>query len=183
MHKYPESLYDAVTTPRSNQQENLKYQSCKDAVYDLSSPTSGRSILRISPHKLDSREPLQPLSQNSKPCLSASKQLLKRPEQAQVAQLIKQIVFIERDCESQKIDLALKSDFNLIDCFRAFDIHAKGNLTHQTFVDGLQLILGYRGSLTPQDVQLIFARFTKRDRVMSFQAFSEMLLPFSQEFN
>ena len=80
VNKYPQSLYDAVTTPRSNQQENLKYQSCKDAVYDLSSPTSGRSILRISSHKLDSREPLQSLSQNSRPCLSASKQLFKKPE-------------------------------------------------------------------------------------------------------
>ena len=68
--KYPSNLYDAVTPRSAAQQENLnlKYQSCQDAVYDLSSPTTGRSILKISPYKLDprevkdSREPLQQVS-------------------------------------------------------------------------------------------------------------------------
>ena len=85
-----------------------------------------------------------------------------------MAALIKQIVFVERDAESAKIDLALKSDFNLVDCFRVFDIHAKGALSYQTFVDGLQLILGFREMLTPQDVALIFHRFAKRERQMGF---------------
>jgi len=35
--------------------------------------------------------------------------------------VIKEIVFIEREVESAKIDLALKTDFNLVDAFRLFD--------------------------------------------------------------
>lgn len=122
------------------------------------------------------------MSQNSRPCLNTLA-LLPKTDQAALAALIKQIVFIERDAESAKIDLALKSDFNLLDCFRVFDIHAKGALSHQTFVDGLQLILGFREVLTPQDVALVFHRFAKREKTMSFSQFSEMVLPFSQEFN
>lgn len=34
---------------------------------------------------------------------------------------LKEIVFLEREVESAKIDLALKSDFNLKDAFRMFD--------------------------------------------------------------
>lgn len=43
-------------------------------------------------------------------------------EQNELANCLKSIVFIERDIESTKIDLALKSDFNLIDAFRLFDM-------------------------------------------------------------
>ena len=35
--------------------------------------------------------------------------------------MIKDIVFAEREVESAKIELALKSDFNIVDAFKMFD--------------------------------------------------------------
>ncbi len=43
-------------------------------------------------------------------------------EQSELANYLKQMIFIERDIESAKIDLSLKADFNLVDSFRIFDI-------------------------------------------------------------
>ena len=44
---------------------------------------------------------------------------------------LKEIIYAERQGESSKIELALKSDFNLLDCFRLFDVQSRGsfNLT------------------------------------------------------
>lgn len=42
---------------------------------------------------------------------------------ADLVNLLKEIIFLEREVESSKIDLALKSDFNLKDAFRLFDHH------------------------------------------------------------
>jgi Ca2+-binding EF-hand superfamily protein len=45
-------------------------------------------------------------------------------EQNEFAAVLKEIVFLERGVEQAKIDLALKSDFNLLDAFRMFDMKA-----------------------------------------------------------
>ena len=39
---------------------------------------------------------------------------------------LREIVFIEREVESAKIELALKSDFNLYDLFKMFDLKGIG---------------------------------------------------------
>jgi hypothetical protein len=46
---------------------------------------------------------------------------LDRSEQGELINVLREIVFLEREVESAKIDLALKSDFNLKDAFRMFD--------------------------------------------------------------
>jgi len=40
---------------------------------------------------------------------------------------LKEIIYAERLVESSKIELALKSDFNLLDCFRLFDVQNRGS--------------------------------------------------------
>ena len=40
---------------------------------------------------------------------------------------LKEIIYAERLVESSKIELALKSDFNLLDCFRLFDVQSRGS--------------------------------------------------------
>ena len=57
--------------------------------------------------------------------------------------MIKEIVFIEREVESAKIDLALKTDFNLVDAFRLFDTKNQSYITKQHLEEGLRLNLGF----------------------------------------
>jgi len=46
-----------------------------------------------------------------------------------LALIFKDLVFLEREVETAKIEVALKADFNLMDAFRLFDISAKGFIT------------------------------------------------------
>lgn len=42
-------------------------------------------------------------------------------EQGEVAKIFKDTIFLERELESAKIEVALKPDFNLLDLFRLLD--------------------------------------------------------------
>ena len=44
---------------------------------------------------------------------------------------------LERALERSKIDLCLRTDFNLIDAFRVFDIEGKGWITANELKEGL----------------------------------------------
>lgn len=52
-----------------------------------------------------------------------------RVELEEFTKILKDIVFSEREVESAKIELALKSDFNLLDAFRMFDLKGIGVFT------------------------------------------------------
>ena len=54
---------------------------------------------------------------------------LDRIEIEEFTKTLKEIVFSEREVESAKIELALKSDFNLFDAFRMFDFKGAGDVT------------------------------------------------------
>ena len=69
---------------------------------------------------------------------------LSRDQQTMLANALKEIIFIQRDIESAKIDLALKQDFNLFDAFRIFDTKNTGSITSQDLVDGLRMNLEFR---------------------------------------
>lgn len=79
-----------------------------------------RQITRSPSQKFEHRQNSNRKSQA--PCLD-------RVEQNELANTFKEIIFIERDIESAKIDLALKSDFNLVDGFRIFDTRGLGFIT------------------------------------------------------
>ncbi len=40
--------------------------------------------------------------------------------------MLKEIIFIERELESAKIELSLKPDFNMLDGFKMIDMQNKG---------------------------------------------------------
>lgn len=40
--------------------------------------------------------------------------------------MLKEIIFMERELESAKIELSLKPDFNLLDAFKMLDLQNKG---------------------------------------------------------
>lgn len=71
------------------------------------------------------------------------------------------MILIEREIESQKIDLALKSDFNLVDAFRIFDLKQLGCITTQDFVEGLRANLDFI-DFSSDDVYLFFKRVDKQ---------------------
>jgi hypothetical protein len=102
-----------------------------------------------------------------------------RMEQNEFAAVLKEIVFLERDVESAKIDLALKSDFNLLDAFRMFDMKAFSYISSDDITYGLTNALGF-GEFTPDDIYLFFRRvdLSGRGRI-NFHEFSEAMLPFS----
>lgn len=52
-----------------------------------------------------------------------------RIELEEFTKILKDIVFSEREVESAKIELALKSDFNLLDAFKMFDLKGIGCVT------------------------------------------------------
>jgi hypothetical protein len=49
-----------------------------------------------------------------------------RTEQEECHRMLKEIIFMERELESAKIELSLKPDFNLLDAFKIIDIDSKG---------------------------------------------------------
>ena len=50
-----------------------------------------------------------------------SKPKCDRIELEEVVKALKEIIFAERELESAKIELALKSDFNIVDAFKMMD--------------------------------------------------------------
>ena len=54
---------------------------------------------------------------------------LDRVEAEEFGRALREMVMIEREVESAKIELALKSDFNLYDFFSALDVKGNGTLT------------------------------------------------------
>ena len=73
------------------------------------------------------------------PCLSPThnNQNFDKVEQAELGSVFKEIVFLERDVESAKIELSLKSDFNLADAFRLFDFRMLGTFSANEFMEAL----------------------------------------------
>jgi hypothetical protein len=105
-----------------------------------------------------------------------------RVEQAELAQHFKDIVFIEREVEASKIELALKSDFNVLDCFRMFDIHGRGFITQHDLSEGLRSSLLFN-DFSNDDVYLFFRRNDLSGRgSLNLQSFSAGILPFSPEY-
>ena len=64
-----------------------------------------------------------------------------RVEQQELALIFKDLVFLEREVETAKIEVALKADFNLMDAFRLFDTMGRGFITQRDFAEGLRASL------------------------------------------
>lgn len=64
-------------------------------------------------------------------------------------------MFLEKDIEAAKIDLALKHDFNTIDAFRLFDRMNLGCITADDLMDGLRQNLHF-GEFCHDDIFMLF---------------------------
>lgn len=82
---------------------------------------------------------------------------------------------LEKRLERLKIDLTLRTDFNLIDAFRIFDEEGKGWITPQEVKDGLETfnIFANMG-----DLNLYFFRYDKdEDGRLRYSEFCDSFLP------
>ena len=89
-----------------------------------------------------------------------------------LAEAIKRQILIEKELEEHKVNLALQSDFNLIDVFRLFDSEGKCYVTFEEFENALKKL-----GLTSSPRQL-FERYnqSKCDR-LDYVDFCDMVLP------
>jgi hypothetical protein len=82
---------------------------------------------------------------------------------------------LERQLERAKIDLSLRTDFNLIDAFRAFDVDGKGWLSSQELQEGLQL---FDINCNQDDIYFFMKRYDKdEDNNLKYSEFCDAFLP------
>jgi Ca2+-binding EF-hand superfamily protein len=99
-----------------------------------------------------------------------------------LADCLKAIIFLEKDIEAAKVNLALKHDFNTIDAFRLFDRNNLGCVTPEDLMEGLRFNLHF----TDFHHDDIFMLLKKVDRNgigrITFKQFNELILPFTTEY-
>jgi len=82
--------------------------------------------------------------------------------------------------ESLKNDLSLKSDFNLLDAFRFFDIRGKGYVSKYELEDGLKEFGVYP---TSAELYLIMRKYDKdSDSLIKYTEFCDMITPSATEY-
>ena len=106
--------------------------------------------------------------------------LLSSFERKQFNNLLQLLMDGEKEIECNKIDLALKSDFNCEDAFRIFEKDGRGFLTKENLKDGFNLL---NLNLNDKDINLIMKRFDlKKKNNINFQEFFDMIVPFDSEY-
>ena len=91
---------------------------------------------------------------------------------------IKDIIFAEREVESAKIELALKSDFNIVDAFNQMDRTRSGDISLEDLREGLMSNL-YFIDFVNDDMVALFKRFDRRQAgFLNFADFRLYLRPY-----
>jgi Ca2+-binding EF-hand superfamily protein len=105
---------------------------------------------------------------------------MKGNEEEHLVRSLKEQINIDREIEEIKKQLALKSDFNLLDAFRVFDVHSRGYITKLEF----ELALNDMGLYpTKDELYLFFKRFDKdQDGLLRYSDFCKAVLPQSSEY-
>ena len=126
----------AARSPRRTQQASPSRSRIEEDRYRT--PTRGRSPI-ASP----TRERASPLKGN---------------EEDHLAKALKEQIQLDKELEGLRNDLSLKSDFNLLDCFKVFDLYGRGYITSGEFEDGLKEFGVYPSR---DELYLIFRKFDK----------------------
>ena len=91
-------------------------------------------------------------------------------------------MFIEREVESAKIELALKSDFNLYDLFKLVDVRGVGAITQQDLKEAFTRHLSFN-DFNSDDIYMFFRKHDRRNvGKIDFNSFGCAILPFSREY-
>ena len=95
-------------------------------------------------------------------------------EEDELVHSLRDIIQLERELESNKTSLALKSDFNLTDAFKIFDQSYRGSVTIHDLRDGLSAIGVFP---TSEEVELFITRYDdSKDRRLSMREFEQAFL-------
>jgi hypothetical protein len=121
---------------------------------------------------------------SSRPVFSASPTKtfspLKLEEEDKLIVALREQLSLENDLEQTKIELASKSDFNLLDSFRLFDIDGKGWVTASEVLAGLDEL---KVQANRDDVYLFVRRWDKdNDGRLRYSDFCDALTPFNSHY-
>ena len=85
-----------------------------------------------------------------------------RFELEEFVKTLKEIIFLERAVESTKIELALKSDFNIVDAFNMLDVNGMGSISQEDLKIGLSRNLNFV-DFSNDDIFMLYRRFDTED--------------------
>jgi len=102
------------------------------------------------------------------------KPLLRMHDEDELVHNLKELCNLEQELESAKIQLALKSDFNISDAFGVFDVPRYGTISSYELQSGLNAIGIYP---TMEEVELFVTRYdSSHDRRINIREFEEAFL-------
>jgi Ca2+-binding EF-hand superfamily protein len=79
-------------------------------------------------------------------------------EEDELAKVLKEMIQIDRDLESLREALALKTDFNLEDSYKIFDVDSKGHLSLRELEEGYSL---HRLYPNREELQLLMQEYDR----------------------
>jgi len=93
---------------------------------------------------------------------------------------LRDVINIENEIERTKSDLVLKSDFNVEDAFRIFELEGRGYLTDLDLKYGFNSLDLYP---TSEEISLFIKRYDPRNEgVITFSNFFEVVAPVDREY-
>ncbi len=106
---------------------------------------------------------LEALEQKKSPYKTQSETIHDNYEEHNFQAFLKDIIMWENEVERLKCDLALRSDFNLPDAFRVFEVDKRGYFDDLDFKYGANFLDVFPNS---EEIALIFKRYTNGGDVL-----------------
>ena len=101
-------------------------------------------------------------------------------EKKKFVEFFRAMMKYESQIERMKLDLSTKSDFNVEDAFRVFELNGRGFLTTEDLEYGLNLLGVYP---TKMDLMLLMKRFDlKKLGSLNYADFFDILVPFEKDY-
>lgn len=101
-------------------------------------------------------------------------------EERQFVSFLQTLMTAESRIEQQKIDLAMKTDFNVEDAFRTFEYNGRGFLTESDLISGLNRLELYPSSF---EAKLLMKRFDlQKVGSLSYADFFDIVTPFERDY-
>ena len=201
----PERKYSPRQSPRASplRQNNHNYiihsqtTNCspirQNRFNDNNNEISHRHFSHLnSPHRFSprhshncspNRSPVRVQSSNCKkcfcfPCKCCQRQYNKA--ECGFINYVEEIMQIEDLIEKAKIDLALRSDFNAVDCFKIFELNGRGIITPQDLKYGLDCLEVFTSQ---NDIKLILRRADlKKCGGINFLDFFDLVVPYQNDY-
>lgn len=144
-----------------------------------------RSPVR-SPLRSTVRSPLRttlrsPLRSPVRELTTISKTSFITYEEENFLNFLREIIACENDYERSRCDLILRSDFNVEDAFRIFELDGRGYLTDMDLKFGFNSLDIFP---TPEEISLFMKRFdTRNEGVLSYTNFYSVFNPLDREYS